>query len=70
MWTALWQDCQKQPPEVFHKKKLFIKISQYPWETCVGVSFLKSCRSEATLSKRALHKRFPVNISKFLRPVF
>ena len=20
MWTALWQDCQKQPPEVFYKK--------------------------------------------------
>ena len=31
---------QKEPPEMFCKKKVFLKISQYSDEnTCVGVSF-------------------------------
>ena len=31
---------QKQPPEVFYKKKLFLKISLYSQEnTCVEVPF-------------------------------
>ena len=31
----------KQPPELFHERKVFLKISQDSQEnTCVGVSFL------------------------------
>ena len=33
-------ETKKQPPEVFHKKKLFLKISEYSQEnTCGGVCF-------------------------------
>ena len=36
---------QKQPPEVFYRKKLFLQISQYSQENAfVGDSFYYSCR--------------------------
>ena len=38
--TSVIQHFQKRPPEVFYKKKLCLKISQYSLEnTCVEVSF-------------------------------
>ena len=61
-WAIYGKDCfflgsskevQKEPPEVFYKKKLFLKIPQYSQEsTCVGVP--------ATLLKR------DSNVSVFL----
>ena len=43
---------QKQPLEVFFKKNLFLKISQYSQEnTCVRVSFNKSPRPAALLKR-------------------
>ena len=49
---------QKQPPEVFYNKKLFLKISQYSQEnTRVSCNFI---------IKRLQHRCFPVNIAKFL----
>ena len=64
---------QKQPQEVFHKKKVFLKTSQNSREnTCARVSNLKSCSPRhATLSKKRLwHICFPVSFVKFLRTLF
>ena len=47
----LMSKVQKQPPEVFYKKKVFLKISQ----------------TATLLKKRLWHLYFPVNIIKFLR---
>ena len=45
-------DVLEQPPEVLHKKKLFLKFFQYSHEnTCVGVSFLQSCRLSGTATQ-------------------
>ena len=50
---------QKQPPEVFYIKKIFLKTSQNSQKkTCVRVSFLFQ------------HRCFLVNIAKFLRISF
>ena len=56
---------QKQPPEMFCKKKLLLEISPSSQEnTCARVSF-------GTLLKRRLwHRCFPVNLAKFLRTPF
>ena len=51
-------------------KKLFLKILQYSQEkNCAWVSFLIKlyALSPVTLLKRLQHRRFPVNIVKFLR---
>ena len=70
-FTVPWKDCQKHPPEVLHKKQLFLKILQYPQETSVSVQ-QKCCRNVADLQtcnfikKRPQHRCFPVNIAKFL----
>ena len=40
LFIYLFLTMQKEPPEMFCKKKVFLKISQYSEEnTCVGVSF-------------------------------
>ena len=54
---------QKQPPEVFYKKKLFLQNSQE--NTCARVYFFKTL-----LKQRLWHGCFPVNFVKFLRTRF
>ena len=57
-------------PEVFCKKKVFLKISQNTQETtCVTVFFLikLQARSATFFKKRLWQRRFPVNFAKFLR---
>ena len=55
-------------------KKVFLKISQNAQEkTCVGVSFLHSCRTLTYIflsKKRLRHNCFYVNFAKFLRTCF
>ena len=57
------QRFEKQPPEVFYKKRcLFVKNSQNSEKnTCAKVSFLK---------KILWYRCFPVNFVKFLRTPF
>ena len=56
--------------------QMFFKISSlkdfaiFTGNTCVGISFLKSCKSSGFNKKRLQHKCFPVNIAKFLRAAF
>ena len=50
-----FQHLQKLPPEVFCKKKVFLKISQ------------KACNF---IKKRLWHRCFPVTFAKFLRTCF
>ena len=61
-------DCcnQKQPPEVFYKKKLFLNISQYQQEKnlCWSLFLIKL---QAFVKKRLQPRCFPVNFTKFLR---
>ena len=53
---------QKQPPDVFFKKKVLFEISQNSQEnTFARSSFLK---------KKLWHRCFPVNFAKFLRTPF
>ena len=53
---------QKQPPDVFFKKKVLFEISQNSQEnTFARSSFLK---------KKLWHRCFPVNFAKFLRTSF
>ena len=66
---------KKQPPEVFYRKKMFLKISQNLQETtCARVTFLTKLQAysrPATLLKKGLwHRCFPVNFAKFLRALF
>ena len=67
---------QKQPPEVFYEKKVFLEISQNSQKnTCVRVTFLIKLQASgltpATLLKKSLwHRCFPVNFVKFLRTPF
>ena len=57
---------QKQPLDVFCKKKVFLELSQNSQEsTCASVSFLIIL--QALLKKRLWHRCFPVNFAKFLR---
>ena len=64
---------QKQPPEVFCKKKVFLEISPNSQEnTCARVSFLIKLQAPpATLLKKRLwHRCFAVSFAKFLRTLF
>ena len=66
-WTI---EQQKQPPEVFCLKKMFLKISQFSQEnTCIGVSFYKVAGLQTCnfIKKRLQHRFFPVNNAKVLR---
>ena len=57
---------QKQPPEVFCKKKVFLKISQNsPENTCARVYFFNK-----VVGLRLKKRCFPVNFAKFLRTHF
>ena len=73
---------QKQPPEVFYIKKVFLKISaKFTAESnCARVSFLIKLQTEACkfikkerprpatlLKKRFRHRCFPANFGKFLK---
>ena len=55
---------EKQPPEVFYKKKGVLKNFQQNSQetTCARASFL--------LKKRLWHRCFPVNFAKFVRTPF
>ena len=56
---------QKQPPEVFSKKKVFLRILQIlQGNACARVSFL------TLLKKRLWYMCFPVNFAKILRTPF
>ena len=58
---------QKQTPDVFCKKKVFLKTSQNLQEnTEARASFLIKLPA-ALLKKRLWHRCFPVNFAKFLR---
>ena len=61
---------QKQPLEVFCKKKLFLKTLQNSLEnTCARVSFFIKLQGETCnfiKKKRLWHRCFPVNYAKFL----
>ena len=58
---------QKQPPEAFYKKKVFLKNSQsLQKNNCVKVTFLIT----TLLKKRLCNRCFPVNLVKFLRTPF
>ena len=61
---------QKQPLEVFCKKKLFLKTLQNSLEnTCARVSFFIKLQGEICnfiKKKRLWHRCFPVNYAKFL----
>ena len=66
-------ETQKQLPEVFYKKKLFVKISQYLQENSYAESLsnraadpLKRFRP-ATSIKRDSNTVFSLNIAKFWR---
>ena len=64
---------QKQPPEVFRKKNVFLEILQNSQkDICARVSFLIIYRRPPAtlLKKRLLHRCFPVNFPKFLRTSF
>ena len=54
---------------MFHKKKLFLKISQYSQENTCWTLFNKVAVPEAcsSIKKRLQHRCFPVYIAKFLR---
>ena len=64
-------DPQMQPPEVFCKKKLFLKISQYSHRKrpVLGSFFIKVTGLNACnfIKKRLRHRYFLVNIAKYLR---
>ena len=42
-FTVPWWNCQKQPPEVLHKKPVLKSCAISTGNTCAGVYFLKSC---------------------------
>ena len=54
-----WWDCQKQPPKVLHKKAILKNCAIFAGNTCVGVYFLKSCR---TLDLQLYHKKTPKQV--------
>ena len=64
---------QKQPPELFCKKKAFEKFCKFYRKTPVleslfnKVASLMACNEKETIKKRLQHRCFPVNIVKFLR---
>ena len=69
----LISDIQKQPPEVFCKKKVFLEVLQNSQEnTRARVFFNKveGLRPATLLKKRLWHWCFPVNFAKFLRITF
>ena len=53
-FTAIWQDYQKQPPQVLHNKTILKNFAISTENTHVGLYFLKNCRPfrPATLLKR------------------
>ena len=62
---------QKQPPEVFYKKKVFLKIphkSQVNKHLCQSLFFFAP--PATLLKKRLQHRCFPVNFAKFLSTTF
>ena len=64
---------QKQPPEVFCKKRCFLKFRKIQREnTCVRVSFLIKLQAKACnfIKKRLWYRSFSVNFSKFAKNIF
>ena len=68
---------KKQPPEVFHKKKVFFKVSQNSQENnCARVSFLINLqafiKNEACnfIKKEALAQVLSCEFSKFFKNTF
>ena len=60
--TQVFNLSTKQPQKLFHKKKVFLKISQHSQEkTCAGVSFLIKLQPEACnfIKKETLPQVFP-----------
>ena len=55
-WNGIFNK-QRQPPEVFFKKRCSQKFCKIHWKTCTRVSFL-------------WHRYCPVNFAKFLRAPF
>ena len=72
LWGNYVTSRQKQPPEVFYVKKVFLEISQNSQEnTCAIVSFLIKLQAACNfIKKETLAQVFPVNVVKFLRTSF
>ena len=78
-YTAGWKDLvkiyehsqkvvQKQPPEVFCKKRCSLKFPKIHRKTPLTATALTT--PAALLKKRLRHRYFPVNFAKFLRTTF
>ena len=67
---VLFNFVQKEPPEVFYKKRCSKKFGTIHRKTLV-LEFLfnkvADLRPQTLLKKRLRHMRFPVNCAKFLR---
>ena len=65
-----FKNCQKQPLEVFCRKRSFLKFWKLHWKTSVLESLfnkaagLKAC---SLIKKRLQHKCFPLKFAKFLK---
>ena len=66
----LFKNCQKQPSEVFCRKRSFLKFRKFHWKISVLESIfnktagLKACNF---IKKRLQHRCFPLKFAKFLR---
>ena len=67
-FTVLWQDSQKQSPEVFYKKVILIKFIISTETPVLEPLFISVAGLKAYnfIKKRPQHRCFPVNIAKFL----
>ena len=61
---------QKQPPEMFYKKKGFAKFTRKHLYQSLFFSKVAGLRPAILLKKRLWHMCFPVNFAKFSRTPF
>ena len=65
-----FKNCQKQPSEVFCRRRSSLKFRKFHWKTsvlesiCNKVAGLKACNF---IKKRLQHTCFPLKYAKFLR---
>ena len=65
-----FQLCQKQPPEVFYKKRYFKNFGMFTGKNlcwCLFLIKLQALKACNFIKKRLQHKCFSVNIAKFTR---
>ena len=61
---------EKQPPEVFCKKRCSYKFRKIYRKTPAAEYFFNKVRAATLLKKRLWYRCFPVNFAKFLRTSF